>query len=172
VLLSWDDTAPGFTDFHTETFSEYADLLTSGLVWQERRGFRARGRSAGRSQMAIDAAPGYHARLADCAEEAARRFLGRLGLDASDIDLLVPAPSGPEFADRLRARLGVPGDRVAYVAEDLEAAYTTGPIAAWQTAAMSGRLAEARTILLLAAGAGITVTLALYRQEPPESAPT
>lgn len=30
----------------------------------------------------------------------------------------------------------------------------------------SGRLGEARTILMLAAGAGITVTLARYRQEP------
>jgi hypothetical protein len=31
----------------------------------------------------------------------------------------------------------------------------------------SGRLDDARTILMLAAGAGITVALALYRQEPP-----
>jgi 3-oxoacyl-[acyl-carrier-protein] synthase III len=65
---------------------------------------------------------------------------------------------------RMRMRLGLPGDRIAYVTEDLEAAHTTGPIAALQAAIKSGRLGEARTTLLLAAGAGITVTMALYRQ--------
>jgi 3-oxoacyl-[acyl-carrier-protein] synthase III len=138
----------------------------SGLVWQERRGLRARGREPGHNQMVIDSKPGYQDRLADCAEEAAYRFLRRLGMDVGDIDLLVPAPSSPGFVDALRMRLGVPGDRVAYVAEDLEDAYTTGPIAALQAAVKSGRLGEARNTLMLAAGAGITVTLAAYRQTP------
>ena len=64
-------------------------------------------------------------------------------------------------------RLRVPGDRVAYIAEDLAGAYTTGPIAALQAAIRSGRLGEARNTLMLAAGAGITVALALYRQTAP-----
>jgi 3-oxoacyl-[acyl-carrier-protein] synthase III len=155
LLLGWDDGIPGFTDFHSETFPEYADLFTSGLVWQGRRR---------QSQMVIDANPGYHARLADCAEEATHRFLRGVGLDIGQVDLFVPAPSSPEFVDRLRRRLGVPGDRVAYVAEDLERCYTTGPIAALQAAVKSGRLGEAHNTVLLAAGAGITVALALYRQ--------
>jgi 3-oxoacyl-[acyl-carrier-protein] synthase III len=166
MLLGWDDTEDGFTGFGAETFPEYQELFVSGLVWQERRGARGP-RAAGQSQMVIDARPGYHARLADCAEEAAHRFLRRLGIGIGDIDLLVPAPSSPEFLDNLRVRLGVPGDRVAYVTEDLAGAYTTGPIAALQAATRSGRLGEARNTLMLAAGAGITVALALYRQTPP-----
>jgi len=160
LLLGWDDSTPGFTDFHSETFPEYEDLFASGLVWQGRRR---------QSQMVIDSKPGYQARLVDCAEEATRRFLRGLGMDIGEIDLLVPAPSGPDFLDRLRARLGVPGDRVAYVAEDLEGCYTTGPIAALQAGLKSGRLGEARNTLMLAAGAGITVALALYRQLTPAS---
>ena len=117
--------------------------------------------------MVIDSRPGYQARLADCAEEATRRFLRRLGMGIGDIDLLVPAPSSPGFLDDLRVRLGVPGDRVAYVAEDLEGVYTAGPIAALQAAVRSGRLGEARNTLMLAAGAGITVAMAVYRQTPP-----
>ena len=85
---------------------------------------------------------------------------------AGDIDLLVAAPSAPGFLDPLRARLGIAGDRVAYVAEDLEGGYTAALIAALQSAVRSGRLAEARNIVLLTAGPGITVCLALYRQEP------
>jgi 3-oxoacyl-[acyl-carrier-protein] synthase III len=101
--------------------------------------------------------PGYQARLVDCAEEAARGLLGGLGMGTGDIDLLVAAPSSPGFLDPLRVRLGIPGDRVAYVSEDLDGAYSAGPIAALQAAARSGRLAKARDTLLLAAGPGITV---------------
>ena len=168
MLLGWDDSPAGFTDFYTETFPEYEDLFTSGLVWRERHGIRVPRRGAGRNKMVVTLKPGYQARLADCAEEAARRFLRRLGLGVEDVDLLIPAPSVPGFVDSLRAKLGVPGDRVAYTPEDLEGTYTTGPIAALQAAIKSGRLGEARNALLLAAGSGITVALALYRQTPPE----
>lgn len=180
MLLGWDESIAGFTDFHMETFPEYEDLFVSGLVWQERRGLRGpgrtgrtgrAGRAAGRSQMVIDEKPGYQTRLADCAEEATRRFLRRLGMGIGEIDLLIPAPSSPGFLDRLRVRLGVPGDRVAYMTEDLDGAYTTGPIAALQAAIKSGRLGEARNTLMLAAGAGITVALALYRRTAPEATP-
>jgi 3-oxoacyl-[acyl-carrier-protein] synthase-3 len=167
MLLGRDDSLAGFTDFYTETFPEYADLFVSGLVWQQRRGLRVRQRATGQSQMVIDEKPGYQARLADCAEEATHHFLRRLGMGIGEIDLLVPAPSSPDFLDPLRVRLGIPGDRVAYVTEDLEGAYTTGPIAALQAAIRSGRLDEARNTLMLAAGAGITVALAIYRQTPP-----
>ena len=167
MLLSWDDSIAGFTSFHMQTFPEYADLLVSGLAWQQRRRGGAPRGAAGRSQLVIDQKPGYHARLADCAEEATRRFLHGAGLGIGDIDLLVPAPAAADFLDSLRVRLGIAGDHVAFTAEDLAGAYTTGPIAALQAAIKSGRLGEARTVLMLAAGAGITVTLALYQQVPP-----
>jgi 3-oxoacyl-[acyl-carrier-protein] synthase III len=168
MLLRWDDRLAGFTDFSTETFPEYEDLFTSGLVWQERHGIRAPGQSNGRHRMAVAMKPGYQARLVDCAEDATRRFMRRVGLGVEDIDLLVPSPSRAGFVDPLRTRLGIPGDRVAYTPEDLDGTYTTGPIAALQAAIKSGRLGEAHNALLLAAGAGITVALALYRQTPPD----
>ncbi len=167
MLLGWDESLAGFTDFGAETFPEYEDLFVSGLTWQQRHGLRAPRRAAGHSRMVITEKPGYQDRLVDCAEEATRRFLSRLEMRMDEVDLLVPAPSAPSFVDTLRLRLGVPGDRVAYVTEDLEDAYTTGHIAALQAAMKSGRLGEARNTLMVAAGAGITVALALYRQTPP-----
>jgi len=164
LLLGHDDSAAGFTDFATETFPEYDHMFRSGLVWQRRRGMRVPRQGNGSHKMVVAVKPGYHARLADCAEEATRRFLRRAGLGIEEIDLLVPAPSAPDFLDPLQARLGIPGDRVAYTPEDLEGTHTTSPIAALQAAVRSGRLAEAENTLLLAAGAGITVALALYRQ--------
>ena len=168
MLLGWDDSIAGFTDFHTETFPEYGELFVSGLTWQARSRLSWPLQAAGRNQMVIDEKPGYLARCADCAVEATRHFLDRLGMSIDEIDLLVPAPATPAFLDALRVRLGVPGDRVAYMGEDMAGAYTTGPIAALEAAVKSGSLPEARNTLMLAAGAGITVGLALYRQAPPE----
>jgi 3-oxoacyl-[acyl-carrier-protein] synthase-3 len=171
LLLGRDDSILGFTDFHFETFPEYEDLLVSGLVWRPRRGLGGPGAPAGQHQMIIDERPGYQARCVDCAEEATRRFLGRLGMRIDEIDLLVPAPAAPDILDPLRIRLGIPGDRIAFTTEDLVDAYSTGPIAALQAAIKSGRLAEARNTLLVAVGAGITVALALYRQVAPDAKP-
>ena len=167
MLLRWDDSPTGFTDFSSETFPEYEDLFTSGLVWRKRSGIRVPRKGTGRNEMTVTVKPGYHARLVDCAEEATRRFLTRVGIAIDDIDLLIPSPCAAGFLDPLRARLGIPGDRVAYTPEDLEGTHTTGPIAALQAAIKSGRLEEAQNTLLVAAGAGITVALALYRQTPP-----
>ncbi len=167
LLLGWDDSIAGFTDFSTETFSEYEDLFRSGLVWEKRRPRLVPWRARGQNRMVIHEEPGYPDRLVDCAEEATRRFLRRLGMAIDDIDLFVPAPISTDFVDPLRTRLGIPGDRIAYVTEDLAGAYTTGTIAALQAAIKSGRLGEARHTLIVAAGAGITVAHALYRQTPP-----
>ena len=46
MLLRWDDTIAGFTDFGSETFPEYQDLFVSGLVWQERHGLGVPRRAA------------------------------------------------------------------------------------------------------------------------------
>jgi 3-oxoacyl-[acyl-carrier-protein] synthase III len=150
-----------------ETFPEYEDLFFSELVWEKRRPRIVPWRAGGQSHMVIREKAGYQERLVDCAEEATRRFLRRLGMGIDEVDLLVPAPSFPDFLDPLRTRLGIPGDRVAYVTEDLAGAYTASPIAALQAAIKSGRLAEARHTMMLAAGAGITIALAMYRQTPP-----
>ena len=166
VLLGWDESIAGLTDFHSETFPEYAGMMVSGLMWRPRRGPLVPPGAAGESRLVVRERPGYLARCVDCAEEATRRFLDRLGMDIAEIDLLVPAPSAPEFLDSLRVRLGIPGDRVSFTGEDMAGAYTAGTIAALEVAAKSGRLAEARNTLLLAVGAGITVALALYRQAP------
>jgi hypothetical protein len=66
MLLGWDDGIAGFTDFHMETFPEYADLYTSGLVWQERRGIRfprQGGRAASASHRRETLLPGPSGRL-------------------------------------------------------------------------------------------------------------
>ncbi len=61
-------------------------------------------------------------------------------------------------------RLELPADRVARVTAELSGVHTAGPIAALEAAERSGRLAEAKHVLFVTVGAGISVGLALYRR--------
>jgi hypothetical protein len=67
----------------------------SGLVWQERQGIYGLRREAGHNQMVIDSKPGYQDRLGDCAEEAAHRFLRRLGWASATSICSYPLPRPP-----------------------------------------------------------------------------
>jgi len=82
--------------------------------------------------MVVERKPGCHARLADCAEEATRHFLTRLGLGMNEVDLLVPAPAAPDFADDLRARLGIPADWFAFTGETWKAFTRPRPSPPWR----------------------------------------
>src|SRR5215467_12499439 len=59
VLLGRDEKLAGFTDFSMETFPEYDDLFASGLVWQERLGYRGPRQAVGQHEMVIECKPGY-----------------------------------------------------------------------------------------------------------------
>jgi 3-oxoacyl-[acyl-carrier-protein] synthase-3 len=158
----------GFSRFAFATFPEFAQLLESEVTWQEegriRRALAERvpGLRSGRQVLRIHEGEGYGSRCAECAVTSTGAFLQSAGLRASDIDLLVPSPTPASFPDDVRQALGVPADRVARVDDRFERVHTAGPIAALEGALRSGRLAEARNVLFVTAGAGITVGLALY----------
>ena len=169
VLLSRSEQEDkGFSRFASATFPEFAHLLESEVTWEEqgrvRRALAQRvpGLQSGRNVLRIHEGEGYGARCAECAGTSAREFLQGAGLRASDIDLLVPSPTPASFPDDVSQALGVPADRLARVGERFERVHTAGPIAAFESAMRSGRFAEARNVLFVTAGAGISVGLALY----------
>ena len=157
VLLSADDSRPGFTAFEFATFPEFADLFQSSVDWQE----DARGEQSqhGRNVLTVEVAESYAARALECAESTARDLAAVEALDLTQVDLLVATASVPEFADALAARLGVSGERVASPPHRLAGAHTAAPVVALESA----RLEAGRTALFVSAGAGITVAVALYQ---------
>ena len=157
VLLSADDSRPGFTAFRFETFPEFADLFHSYVDWQE----DARGEQSqhGRNVLTVEIAESYAARALECAESTARELAGAQALDLAQVDVLVATASVPGFADALAARLGVPAERVAAPEARLAGAHTAAPAVALETA----RVEPGNTALFVSAGAGITVVAALYR---------
>ena len=157
VLLSADDSRPGFTAFRFATFPEFADLFQSYVDWQA----DARGEQSqhGRNVLTVEIAESFAARALECAESTARELGSEQALDLGEVDVLVATASVPGFADALAARLGVPAERVASPEERLAGAHS----AALAVALESARLRAGRTALFVSAGAGITVVAALYR---------
>jgi len=168
VLLSRsDDESKGFSRFAFATFSEFKHLLRSEVSWEEGLIPRAvadvvPGLEPGSNVLQIDQAEGYAARCAECALTSARPFLESAGLSVMDIDLLVPSPTPAGFADAFSQALGMPADRVAQVDESFARVHTAGPIAALESAMRTGQFADARNVLFVTVGSGITVGLALY----------
>ena len=157
VLLSADDSRPGFTAFRFATFPESAELLRSSVDWQEdaRRGLPPRGRNI----LTVEIAEAYAARALECAESTARELAAAEALDLGEVDVLVATASVPGFADTLAKHLGMSAERVASPAGDLAGAHTAAPAVALESA----RLDPGSTALVVSAGAGITVVAALYR---------
>ncbi|HEX5820270.1 MAG TPA: hypothetical protein VFY30_00745 [Solirubrobacterales bacterium] len=157
ILLSADDSRPGFSSFEFSTFPEFADLFQSYMDWQE----DASGGETphGRNVLTLEIAESYASRAVECAESTVRQLSAANGFDLNQLDLLVATASVAGFADGLAKRLGVSLDRVASPSDELAGAHT----AASAVALESVRLEEGRTALFVSAGAGITVVAALYR---------
>ena len=112
LLLGRDDAIPGLTDFHFETFPEYAGLFDSRVSWKERPGPRLPGRAAGRSVLTVREQPGYASQCLECTQVAVEKYAADHGFTIRELDLV--ATSGPfvefpvELADAARdpARAG------------------------------------------------------------------
>jgi 3-oxoacyl-[acyl-carrier-protein] synthase III len=168
VLLSHsDDESKGFSRFAFATYPEFEHMLEADVRWHEgsiRRAVadRVPGVEPGRNKLRICEREGYAERCAECAVASSRSFLESLGLAPTDIDLLVPSPTPSGFVDRYAQAMGIPADRVARADESFARVYTAGLMAATEGAVRSGRLGQARNVLFVTVGSGITVGLALY----------
>jgi 3-oxoacyl-[acyl-carrier-protein] synthase III len=162
LILSWDDAVPGFVAHRTTTYAEFEGLAQGYWEWEPRPRLRPSG-PAGHNTLVVMEKPGYHDRAVDCAVETAEDFLTENGVVGKDVDLLI-ATHAPGFADAVADRLGIPHSKVAHVGEDMADAHTAEPVAAIATAMRDGRWADAKTTLLVAACAGISVAVSLYRQ--------
>jgi 3-oxoacyl-[acyl-carrier-protein] synthase III len=164
VLLGWNDAIPGLTDFHFETFPQYEDLFDSRVSWKRRPGPRLAGRLGGRSVLTVREQPEYAPQCLDCAQAAIEKYAADRGFTISELDLVVASGSSVGFPKELAGRLGIPPTRLARPGRALRRAHTAGPVAALEAARQNGQLDAAQTTLVVTAGAGITVALAVYRR--------
>jgi 3-oxoacyl-[acyl-carrier-protein] synthase-3 len=157
VLLSRGEKDDGFVAYRTVTFPEYGGMFENRVTWLERDGKK------GKHILTVRHDEAYASRCVDCAGEVLDGFLDEHGLRVRDIDLLIPSQSPPGFPDGLKKRIGIRGSRMMDVTGEYGNVYTAGPAAALEAAVKRGRFEPAENILFLTVGAGITVSMALYR---------
>ena len=157
VLLSADESRPGFTAFRLATFPELADQLVSSVEWRQdgQRGATDQGRNV----LTVEIADSYGDRALDCAEATADELVDANGLDFGEVGLLVATASVPGFGQILARRLGVSSERLAPLPDGLQGAHTAAPAVALATT----ELGAGTTALFISVGAGITVAAAIYQ---------
>ena len=95
--------------------------------------------------------------------EVCERVLGRNGLTADDIDVLIPHQANARIIRSVATRLGLPPEK-AIVNIDRYGNTTGGTIPlATRDAITSGRLKKGDLVLMAAVGAGLTSGAALWR---------
>ena len=151
ALCTWDDATEGFTGFKWSTFPEFADLFVADVRFDGRR-----------NVLDVREAPDFADRAAVVAADVAGKLLAEHGLSALDVDAIVASPLAARFLDGLGDAMGLPPDRVVKPTE--RGAHTAGLLFSLEPVVRDPAYTDARTLLFIAAGAGITVGSALYRR--------
>jgi 3-oxoacyl-[acyl-carrier-protein] synthase-3 len=164
ILLRAVDNGEGFAWFHARTWSEHFSLYEARVSGTEGLAPESKTWSARQQRLRFVEREDFAERAADSVgrtiEEAARD--GRL--DPAEIDLVIAAPGVAAFRAALEARLRCGGIAAPVPATGAIGAHTATTAFALATAKSDGSWERSRRILFVAAGAGITVSLALYQR--------
>ncbi|MCK5132216.1 MAG: hypothetical protein KAR40_08720 [Candidatus Sabulitectum sp.] len=165
ILLSATDDKSGFLSFRTDTYQQYKDLFesyVSWISWKSRKSRKSRKRK--KNILSVRRKENYVDLCVECATQSYIDFLNGAGLAPSDIDLIIPSQCPGEFVSGMRMQLDL-GDRIVDVKAENGELHTAGPAFALKKAWGDGRFKQARNVLFLTVGSGITTALALYRND-------
>jgi 3-oxoacyl-[acyl-carrier-protein] synthase III len=150
LLCSWTDGESGFGPFCWANFPDSGESFRSTVSFH-----------GGRNRLEITASDLVDETYAVAAAKVAFECLDRASTPLAAVDLVLAAPARAGFTAALASDLGVPVERIA-VAPD-ERIHTAALIVAFHDATAAARLRPGSTVLLLAAGAGVTAGATLYR---------
>jgi 3-oxoacyl-[acyl-carrier-protein] synthase III len=148
IACHWEDGPGGLLGFRWETSSDLSESFRSHVGFEE-----------GRNRLRVEQSPDFGALAAAWAAKAAASLLADNGVESGDVDLVVANPLTVTFLHGLSDHLGVDIDRFVQV-DGAEHVHTAAPIVALAAARQRG-LYEARTVLIVSAGAGIVAGAAL-----------
>jgi 3-oxoacyl-[acyl-carrier-protein] synthase-3 len=149
IVCHWEEGPGGLGGFRWDVSPESTE------PWRASVGFEH-----GKNLLHIEEDPGFGPRAAALAGRTATAVLEDQGIGPADIDLVVASPLTPAFLEGLSEHVGIGADRVVAV-EGAEHVHTAALLVALAAAEERGRLAGARRVLLVSAGAGIVVGAAL-----------
>ncbi|WP_163724809.1 3-oxoacyl-ACP synthase III family protein [Mycobacterium gallinarum] len=148
LLCTWSDDDRGFGPTYWQNLLDQGESLsaTVGLVDH-------------RNVLRFHESPSLEQKFADAASRAVDRCLRDASLTIDDVDAIVATPPRPQYRAALAVRLGVSPERIT-MAHD-ERMHTAALASAFSQAATA--VGATGSILIVAAGAGVTVGATLYR---------
>lgn len=149
VLLTKGKPGIGFEQFSQDTYPEYSADYISYTNYLD-----------GELKSSISQSDKYLDHCIVCIEDSITGFLKREHLRMEDIHLIISSQSPAGIARRLDELY--PGDKVSGI-NDGPAVYSAGLVYSLDLAINNQQFTHAKRTLFVSVGAGITVSLALYR---------
>uniref|UniRef100_UPI003216404E hypothetical protein n=1 Tax=uncultured Draconibacterium sp. TaxID=1573823 RepID=UPI003216404E len=150
VLVSKGKKGEGFLKFRTETFAEFKDDLTSTVSWEKEQ-----------VHFVNKTSNDYLKNAVHCSVDLLQRFLSEEQLSWNDIDLICTSQSPTGFASAFQKKLNIE-NKIVYLNNQMEI-YSSGLLYSVNHIFESEKMMNAKHILFLTVGAGITVSLAYYK---------
>jgi 3-oxoacyl-[acyl-carrier-protein] synthase-3 len=168
LILSPGNHDEGFTRFKISTFPRAGNAYESRVAWtsMEKKDRNPRKRqNKNRNILLIDKKECYLEQCVECAAQSLENFSRETGLRTCDIDLIIPSQSPGGFPARLKKRTGL-GEKVIEVDRKKGELHTAGPAVALDRVWRDHRFKEARHVMFITVGPGITTAIALYKNNP------
>lgn len=158
IILSESSKVEGFIHFETDTYPRHKNAFTSHLTMDSKRGGKKM-----HNLLFVNQDKSYLDSCICCTVSSLNRFLRDAGLDLQEVDLIITSQSPEGFAPGLKERLNL-GERIVTLNEKPGAElHTVGLAFALRKVWEDNRFKQARNILFLTVGSGITTALSLYR---------
>jgi 3-oxoacyl-[acyl-carrier-protein] synthase III len=150
ILLSKNRDKKGFVKFKTESFSEFKNDFFSSTNWDN-----------GSLVLINKQSHDYLKKTVNCVVKVIRRFFEEEHLSWNEIDFVCTSQSPKGFSFELKNRLNLK-EKIIQLNEEGEI-YSSGLLFAVNQIFSSKEFSQAKNLLFVTVGAGITVSLAYYK---------
>jgi len=157
ILLEPGKDGKGFVKFKTNTYLKHKYDFTSQIEWMAENGGKKTHYLVMRNTKC------YLRKCIRLSSRSFEDFTKEAGIKPEKVDLVITSQSPEGLIEGFAKKTGL-GKKVVDVTKTFGNLHTAGPMAALKQAMDDGRFGRARNVVFLTVGAGITVSMALYKK--------
>ena len=163
IILSGSETSGGFSDFKTYYYPDLGEEF-SGIT----RFGKINGKRGKRNILYIEQKKSYLENCIDCAIESLQKYIDETRLTLNEFDLIISSQSPEGLVPCLKERTGLGNKFVEVINNRNKELHTAGPAFALKKSWDDNSFRDSKNILFLTVGSGIIVSLATYKNSPPD----
>ncbi|MBN1390918.1 MAG: hypothetical protein JXA22_09795 [Candidatus Thermoplasmatota archaeon] len=162
VVLGRSDDGSGFVRFRQYEYLEHHQEFSSNVTFRKdpRKNFVGVRRM--RNILTIEESKEFRSLAMDRSMDSISLFLEEVGMDAGDIDLVIPSQYPVGLPQEIEKRTRIGTGKVVVVPKNYGVLYSSGPGFGLHRAIKDGIWGRSRNILFLGVSPGLKVSLGLY----------